>query len=219
MKNALAIVALGFVAATVSANADAQIAFVPGLTFGTSVAIACKNPGSSQDVAKTPYLVNNTAGTLKKGQVVTWQASDGDKGSVTLAADLLPGAQLKVQGSKAGNAYTCSGFFFSKADLTVTKAMWSGSSAVAISITNKDPWVGAAPGIMHVEIRTCSGALSKSIDTAPIAIAPGETKSLTLPATMPAGKSYLRVVADNGKVVAESNESNNVWDAQNSCVY
>lgn len=219
MKHALAIATLGIFAATLSAKADAQILIAPGWSLGTAVPITCKNPGSSQDVLKTPYLVNSTSATLKKGMSVAWATSDGERGTVQLAADLPPGGQLKVQGSKPGNAYTCNASFFSKADLTVAKAAWASPSAISLSIANKDPWVGAGSSVARVEIVSCSGSVLKSMEQTTPAFAPGETKSLSINATMPSGKHYLRVVADNGKVISESNESNNVWDAINSCVY
>lgn len=219
MKHALAIAALGLVTATLSANADAQIVIVPGWSLGTAVPITCKNPGSSQDVVKTPYLVNSTTATMKKGQSVSWATSDGERGTHTLAADLPPGGQIKLQGSKPGNAYTCNASFFSKADLTVAKAAWASPSAIAVSFTNKDPWVGAGSSVARVEIVSCSGSVLKSMEQTTPAFGPGETKTLSISATMPAGKHYLRVIADNGKVISESNESNNVWDAINSCVY
>ena len=46
----------------------------------------------------------------------------------------------------------------------------------------------------------------------------GETKSFTLTIPGSAAKTYLKVVADNDKQVAESVESNNILDTMNSCI-
>ena len=46
--------------------------------------LGCKNPGSHQDVAKTPTITNSTNQTLAVGKKVYWSASDGDKGTISL---------------------------------------------------------------------------------------------------------------------------------------
>ena len=70
------------------------------------VAMTCKNPGSHQDVAKTPDITNSTGKLLKKGAKVNWTSSDGDKGTITLDKDLAAGASVRGLGS-AGQSYTC----------------------------------------------------------------------------------------------------------------
>ncbi|MFN0111062.1 MAG: hypothetical protein ACKVZH_19550 [Blastocatellia bacterium] len=70
------------------------------------VSLGCKNPGSHQDVAKTPSVSNTTGKVLKKGTKLNWSASDGDKGVITLANDLAAGGSVQAMGS-AGNGYTC----------------------------------------------------------------------------------------------------------------
>jgi hypothetical protein len=78
----------------------------PKLTVGTKVTLACKNPGSHQDVAKTPSVTNTTGAAIAKGKKIYWSASDGDKGTLTLDQNLAPNASVKVMGS-AGNGYSC----------------------------------------------------------------------------------------------------------------
>ncbi len=54
--------------------------------------------------------------------------------------------------------------------------------------------------------------------TPAFSLAAGETKSFTLTIPGSAAKTYLKVVADNDKQVAESVESNNILDTMNSCI-
>ena len=72
-------------------EAEAQIQVIP-ITQLSTVFVGCSNPGSSQDVAKTPSLKNTTSYAVPKGSVLNWSANDGDKGSVTLASDRAPSA-------------------------------------------------------------------------------------------------------------------------------
>jgi len=78
----------------------------PVLTVGTKVMLACKNPGSHQDVSKDPTITNNTGKTIKKGAKVSWSASDGDKGVITLDKDMAPNGTLTVLGNPGQN-YSC----------------------------------------------------------------------------------------------------------------
>ncbi len=186
------------------------------LSLGTSIAVECANPGSQQDVLKTPILKNTTGATLKAGMVVSWSASDGDKGSVRLSADLAPNATLKVQGSKPGQVYTCSSQFFSRPDLLISRAA-PGTGGIQVDLSNADPWAGASPSVVKLEVISCSGSVLQTLNASPVAMAKGEKKTLTFAATMPA-KSYLRVTADAQGQVGEKLETNNVWDAINSCL-
>lgn len=70
------------------------------------VSLGCKNPGSHQDVAKTPSVTNSTGKLIKKGAKINWSASDGDKGVLTLDKDLAAGGSVQVLGT-AGQNYTC----------------------------------------------------------------------------------------------------------------
>jgi hypothetical protein len=196
------------------AAAETRIA----LNFGTSVPIACSNPGSTQDVAKTPMLKNTTTATLPKNALVYWSASDGDKSSIRLEADLAPGASVKVTGA-AGQVYTCNAHFFSSPDLIVKSAKFADSANVAVSVENLDPWAGPGPSVVRVEVVACSsGAVLQTSDSAPISLAKGETKAITIPATFKT-KTYLRVTADAAKSLLEKKETNNVWDTSGSCLY
>jgi hypothetical protein len=71
-----------------------------------TVKLPCANPGGHQDVAKTPYISNNTGQTLKKGTRLSWTASDGDKGQMILNSDLAAGASVAMRGHPGQN-YTC----------------------------------------------------------------------------------------------------------------
>jgi len=70
------------------------------------VKLQCRNPGSSQDVVKTPVIKNTTGKIIKAGSKIYWRSSDGDKGTITLTKDLLPNLEVNGQGSPA-SYYTC----------------------------------------------------------------------------------------------------------------
>lgn len=219
-KLALALAALvSSVAVFAGPRAEAQISVIPNLTLGTSVAVGCANSGGSQDVAKTPYLKNDTGKTIPAGKTVFWKASDGDSGSIKLAADLPAGGSIKLQGKKPGNVYSCSANFFTSPDLVPTKAQLASSSSVSIAITNKDAFVGAGSSVARVEVYSCSGSLLASATSPTFAMAAGETKAFSLTLDKPvSGKTYVKVIADNGKQVIESNETNNSLDTMNACI-
>ena len=75
------------------------------------VALGCKNPGTHQDIAKTPSLINTTSSTLAKGKWLYWSATDGDQGSLQLQAALPPQGSVDVQGAP-GNGYNCSAWYW-----------------------------------------------------------------------------------------------------------
>jgi hypothetical protein len=68
--------------------------------------LQCKNPGSHQDVGKTPNITNTTNQTLAKGRDIYWKSSDGDKGVIELDAPLAPGQSISGLGA-AGQSYNC----------------------------------------------------------------------------------------------------------------
>jgi hypothetical protein len=182
------------------------------------ITIACKNPGSSQDVAKTPVLTNSTSHPIAKGKTLTWKSSDGDGGSLKLDADLLPGASIKAMG-KAGNGYTCSSTYLANPDLTVTNAMPS-SSGYVVKVQNLDKHAWAPASTVRIDFLSCSGG-------AVVATAQGKVDSLfaggsasVVVATPKPLKTYIRVTADAAKQVVEGNEGNNVWtESMNGCLY
>lgn len=210
------------VAAAVSApapRAEAQIIVAaPVLRLdGKFVSLTCKNPGSSQDVAKTPVLVNTTSAAIPKGQTISWKASDGDQGTYKLGADLAPGASLKVMG-KAGQAYTCSAQFFASPDLKVQQRSWNATTGLAVKVANLDGHVGAPASTVRVEVRACTGVLLSSGEAQASSIGAGGAATVTVPVKAPTTKYYLRITADAKKAVSESNEANNVWDEYSSCI-
>ena len=92
--------ALGIVATPKKAEAD--LVRAPLITLGTSIALSCSNPGSHQDVAKTPILKNITTAPIKAGQTVHWTASDGDYGSMKLQAPMFFGSSCAHTKSACG---------------------------------------------------------------------------------------------------------------------
>jgi len=70
--------------------------------------LECRNPSTSQDIAKTPIIRNTTENWLAKGTKILWTASDGDQGTIILQNSLEPGGHGEVQGvGKPGQVYTC----------------------------------------------------------------------------------------------------------------
>lgn len=180
--------------------------------------IQCKNPGSSQDIAKTPYLVNATASAIPTGTTLFWKSSDGDGGEYKLTAPLAPNASVKTMG-KAGQVYTCQGSLTSWPDLVVKKASLGASSAV-IDIANTDLNADAAESVAQIELFNCSsGTLQKSAISVPVAVPKGQTRSFTIPVTH-TGRVYIRATADVQKKVNERSEVNNTWaESTNVCLY
>lgn len=221
------LISLSFVAAAAAViapapRAEAQIAVAPNLgtlsIAGVPISVACKNPGSSQDVAKTPVLTNTTSYAIAKGKTIMWKSSDGDSGSLKLDADLAPGASVKAMG-KAGNAYTCSGTYLAYPDLTVASATTS-SSGYVVKVQNLDKHAYAGASAVKVEFLSCSTNLPIGSGQASLAgVSAGGAATVTVAATKP-GKSYIRVTADSGKQVVEGNETNNAWtESMNACIY
>jgi|GEM_PF-4964745 len=184
------------------------------------VSIECSNPGSAQDVAKTPVLKNTAQTTLYKGQRIRWSASDGDVGDVTLTADLPPGATVKAMG-KPGQAYTCSSSYVAQPDLKIRQAKLLSTKEALVEVQNADPYAAAGNSQVLFELRSCqTDAVLATSKSAPVSLAKGEYKALTFGIAQPfSGKTYVRAVADVEKVISESNEANNLWDGQRGCVY
>ncbi len=187
-------------------------------TLATSIPITCMNPGSHQDVSKTPSLKNTAGGTIRKGQILSWKSSDGDHGTIKLDADLAPNASVQVLG-QPGNGYTCTSSFTTSPDLTIRTAQWSTNTAIAVQLENTDSWVDAAPSVVHLEVMSCSGQVLAQSDSVAVPVAKGQIKPLSFTVPPTTGKRYLRVKADATNAVLEKNEMNNLFDAINSCVY
>ena len=219
---ALAAASLAIVPSASAANTEpANAAPAPASAGGilTSVAVTCTNPGSSQDVVKTPSLTNSTSTKIPAGKMVFFKSSDGDVGTLLLPADLLPGASVKLQGAKPGQVYACTGSFYSQADLVVSSAAL-GMTEATVNIRNTNPWVDAIPSAVRLQIINCSGnAVQKTVYSAPISVPKSSTRSVKIPVTS-VGRVYFKVLADGQKAVPESNESNNEFESsQNSCLY
>ena len=188
------------------------------LQIGTAVDLQCTNPGSSQDVAKTPIIKNTSGAMLKKDYLVWWRTNSGDKGYFRLSADLAPGATVKAQGAP-GNAYSCTANILSRPDLVPVNAQWQGTTAVKVDVSNLDPWIAADSSTIRLEVMACSGQVLQTYDSAPLGFAKGEAKSVTFNAKYVPGKTYLRVTADATAKILELNEKNNVLDGASSCVW
>ena len=199
-------------------SADAQVRLQPGATLGTAITVGCGSSGGSQDVAKHVILKNDTGKPIPAGKTLSWKASDGDSGSVKLSAELAPGGTVSAQGKLPGNAYTCSAFFFTHPDLAPASAQLASSTSVSVTMQNRDAFVGAGASVTQVSVYSCGGSLLQTVDLAPMALGAGESKALVVPIKAVSGKVFVRVMADNGKQVVESNEQNNLLDTMNSCL-
>ena len=211
--------ALGIVAAP--KNAEADLIRAPLIVLGTTIPLTCSNSGSHQDVAKTPILKNTSGATLHAGQTLSWKSSDGDKGSVKLAADLAPNATIQGIGNP-GNAFTCTASFVTSADLTIKGAQFNaGWTSATVQVQNLDSWVDAPPSVVKVEVVQCgSGTVLATGNSVAVPVAKGQAMTVTVPfSSAVSGKKYLRVRADANKQVIERNEQNNLSDDFNSCIY
>jgi hypothetical protein len=86
------------------------------------VALKCENPGSHQDVAKTPIITNSTRTTLPKGRVLYWQTNKGEKGQVQLVNDLKPLNSVSGLGGP-GQVYTCTAYYLAPLNLGPRKPL------------------------------------------------------------------------------------------------
>jgi hypothetical protein len=219
VKAGFAVVAAALFAAVVGAPRQANAELVrPVFNFGTPISLECANAGSHQDVAKTPIIKNTSGAAVAAGRTLFWKSNDGDYGSLKLQSDLAPGATVSAIG-KPGNAYSCTSHFLTSPDLTIKKAAFSTSTSASIEVQNLDAWVAAGPSVVRIEVVSCSGPVLASIDTAPLAMAKGEVKAMTVPFGATSGKKYLRVRADATGKVFERDEKNNLWDDMNTCIH
>lgn len=72
----------------------------------STIQLQCDNGGGQQDVAKTPFVTNNTGKTLPKGKKLFWHSTDGDKGVIQLDKALKPG-ETAVGRGRPGQNYQC----------------------------------------------------------------------------------------------------------------
>lgn len=154
----------------------------------------------------------------KKGQVINWQSSDKDHGSVKLENDLAPGAWVEGLGHP-GNGYTCTAAFNTNADLTVKSAAWGNTyNEVVVEIQNLNPWVDAGASVTKVEVMSCGNQVLATVNSAPMPLAKSATHKFSVSVPSTAGKRYLRVTTDAGSAVIEMNEQNNVWQNMGVCI-
>lgn len=129
---------------------------------GPIVPLGCASSGGSQDIAKSAFLKNTASVALAKGTVLSWKATDGDAGKVTLEADLAVGATVKVQGAKPGNEYTCTASYAARPDLRVKRVFLSGPMQATVELANADPYADAAPSKVRLDIGICGSTRSPS---------------------------------------------------------
>src|SRR5262245_18855622 len=172
-------------------KAEAQMIAQTAPLAVNAVFIGCANSGGHQDVAKSPSLKNTSTAAIPKGYVLSWSASDGDKGTLTLAADLAPGATVKAQGSKPGNVYTCNASFVSKPDLVIQNVSWvNNNSSVSVKLANVDAWMGAGQSNVQLEIISCKGTVLKSVVLGAGSVPKAGSTNVSAAAALPNQKYY-----------------------------
>lgn len=83
----------------ISANAVPRCKKVP---------LTCANPGSHQDVAKTPIVTNSTGKYIASTVKVYWKATDGDSGVIQGPFAIN---QSKTGLGSPGNGYQCEAYY------------------------------------------------------------------------------------------------------------
>lgn len=72
------------------------------------VFLTCENPGSHQDIAKTPIVTNSTGKPITSTTKVYWNSSDGDHGTIQGPFSIN---QSKTGFGQAGNGYHCQAYY------------------------------------------------------------------------------------------------------------
>lgn len=72
------------------------------------VPLTCENPGTHQDVSKTPIITNTTGKYIGADVKVYWKATDGDKGYVQGPFAIN---EKKLASGRAGNGYQCEAYY------------------------------------------------------------------------------------------------------------
>ena len=191
----------------------------PNPDAGGWVTLACSNPGSQQDTAKTPVIQNTTAAPIPSGRSLLWKASDGDHGGVTLGQDLAPGDTVRGTGKPARTVYACSASFYAGLpDLVVSGVNLERIPRAVIRNTNA--WIGAEAVRVRFESLRCADDSVLAVKNAgPSVVAAGGQQTFSGVIIKPwrSPPSYWRITVDFDRRVAESNEGNNVWSSSADC--
>jgi hypothetical protein len=147
---------------------------------------------------------------------IHWNATDGDKGTLTLQADLPAGATTQVLGT-AGQDYQCSAYFLTQPDLVAMNAEWKSNDEAVVTLGNKDAWLDAPPSVARVETVSCGGSVIASYETIPFTVNKSTNMAFKVPVKR-AVKAYLRLTVDAKSQVAEKDETNNVFSDSDPCV-
>ena len=212
------------IAASLAGDVHAQVPpsrIRPGSNpdIGGWVTLACKNPGSQQDAAKTPVILNTSSAPIPRGRSVLWKASDGDHGGVTLGQDLAPGDSVKGTGKPARVVYTCSATFHAGVPDLIVQGV-NLERVPRATIRNTNPWIDAAGVRAAFEaIRCTDDSVLALKHVGPLVVSAGGTQTFTAPISKPwkSPPSYWRITVDFDKRIAESNEQNNVWSNPTEC--
>lgn len=180
------------------------------------VEIGCKNPGSHQDVEKSPELKNTTGKTIPKGTTLRWKATDGDTGTVKLTSSLAPNGTVAVSGS-AGNAYSCTANF-SAGPPDLQPAGFVKTRGTLAKIRNNNTFFSAGASAIKVEVVECGSleVLSSAVSGAK-EVAAGGFGYYPIPA-LQSDDHFYRITADATGKVREGDEKNNVWANTDQCI-
>ena len=92
-----------------------KAAVTPKPTLAKFWILECKNPGSHQSIAVTPWVKNTTGKTIPTGHKIYWWVtyggSGGGSGVITLEKNLPPGQEVMgLLVGNHGNNYTCTAY-------------------------------------------------------------------------------------------------------------
>lgn len=221
MRKGLSIGFLGVVCGVGMAHADegrptGEAKPMPKLQFATSVPLACKNPGTHQDVGKSPTIQNTSGAKLRAGQQIHWTATDGDKGSITLKVDVPPNGTFQVIGI-AGRSYQCTAQFFTTPDLVAKDARWANADEAYVAVGNQDAWLDAPASVALLETVSCGGQVLATREISLGVLKKSTGSGFRVPMKR-VPKAYLRLTVDAKKQILEKDEKNNVYADSDSCV-
>jgi hypothetical protein len=183
---------------------------------GKDVPITCGGSGSSDVKSVGHSMTNNTGHIIPKGTVLHWNTSSKLAGSLTLTADLAPGASAEVIKPGQTNGYTCTAHFFAgPADFSVKWIDWaiSGANSVNITVENLNPWTDGEPAMAKIASFICNSTQPLNEVHAQIpAIPAGKSVVVAVAITRPGAIFVAGTANYDGKTI-ESNKANNTTNS------
>ena len=215
MKIKLAIGAIISLTSLSAVNADALTPSRP-VKINTSLSfynVALECHPNTKEIGNTS-IKNPTSATIPKGTTVKmklkWADGKIEDKSYTLVSNLAPGAQTPTSHGTERIDYTCTaGFNAGPPDLEPKGVIKTSTGSIYAKVTNNNKWIKARSFTVRMALKDCSSHnVLKSQVAGPYSLAGGKSGYFKLPFT-PGSKQYVEIIADYGKQVLESNETNN----------